>query len=99
VILTLLDNYGKSINSFVIDVLKAFTGFYLLEFRKIKAYIQALKDYIFCESQEFYHEILIKFVVGELNVLEFAQKFSDRLLADKNKPIINISRKFSNKFV
>lgn len=47
--------------------------------------IQALTDQVFWGSSKFYRETMGKFVGGELNALEFAQEFSDRLLADKEE--------------
>ena len=47
--------------------------------------MQALTDQVFWESRNFYRETLQQFVGGELNTLEFAQKFLDRLLADREK--------------
>ena len=40
-------------------------------------------DFVFWKSKEFYRETMQKFVLGELNALEFAQEFSNRLLAEK----------------
>lgn len=45
--------------------------------------MQALTDIVFWKSKEFYRETVQKFVVGEVNALEFAEEFSDRLLAEK----------------
>ena len=56
---------------------------FLWKSKKIGAYGQALTDFVFWKSKEFYRETMQKFVVGELNALEFAQEFSDRLLAEK----------------
>ena len=47
--------------------------------------MQALTDQVFWESSKFYRETMQKFVSGELNALEFAQEFSDKLLADREK--------------
>ena len=67
----------------VLDFLKVLEGFYSWESKKIYPYIQALTDQVFWGSSKFYRETMQKFVVGELNGLEFAQEFSDRLLAEK----------------
>ena len=80
---SLLGKYGKSTNPLIIDFLKVLEGFYSWESKKIGAYGQALTDVVFWKSKEFYRETMQKFVVGELNALEFAQEFSDRLLAEK----------------
>lgn len=42
-----------------------------------------MTDFVFWKSKEFYRETMQKFVVGELNALEFAKEFLDRLLAQK----------------
>ena len=47
--------------------------------------MQALTDKVFWGSSKFYRETMRKFVGGELNALEFAQEFSDRLLADREE--------------
>ena len=47
--------------------------------------MQALTDQVFWKSSTFYRETMRKFVGGELNALEFAQEFSDRLLADREE--------------
>lgn len=82
---SLLGEYGKSSNPLIIDFLKVIKGFYSGESKKISDYSQALTDFVFWNSKEFYYESMQKFVVGELNGLEFAQEFSDRLLAEKAK--------------
>jgi len=69
----------------ILDFLKVLEGFYSWESKKIQPYLQALTDQVFWASKNFYFETMQKFVSGELNTLEFAQEFSDRLLADKEK--------------
>jgi hypothetical protein len=81
--LSLVGEYGKSTNPLILDFLKVLEGFYSWESKKIGPYTQALTDFVFWKSKEFYRETMQKFVVGELNALEFAQEFSDRLLAEK----------------
>ena len=49
----------------------------------------ALNDQVFWKSSNFYRETVQKFVDGELNALEFAQQFSDQLLADSEKATLN----------
>ena len=60
-------------------------GFYSSEFKKIYPYMETLTDQVFWESSKFYRETMQKFVGGKLNALEFAEEFSDRLLADREK--------------
>lgn len=69
----------------ILDFLKVLEGFYSWEAKKIYPYIQALTDQVFWESSKFYRETMQKCVGGELNALEFAQEFSDRLLADREE--------------
>ena len=83
--LSLIGTYGKSTNPLILDFLKVLEGFYLWESKKIYPYIQALTDQVFWRSSKFYRETMQKFVGGELNALEFAQEFSDRLLADREE--------------
>ncbi len=83
--LSLRDTYGKSSNPLILDFLKVLEGFYSSESKKIYPYIQALTDQVFWESSKFYRETMRKFVGGELNALEFAQEFLDRLLADREE--------------
>ena len=47
--------------------------------------MQILTDQVFWGSSKFYRETMRKFVDGELNALEFAEAFSDKLLADREK--------------
>lgn len=75
--------YGESTNSLILDFLKVLEGFYSWESQKISPYLQALTDQVFWGSSKFYRETMQKFAGGELNALEFAQEFSDRLLADR----------------
>lgn len=81
----LRNKYGKSTNPLILDFLKGVEGVYLWESKKIYPYMQALTDQVFWGSSTFYRETMRKFVGGELNALEFAQEFSDRLLADREK--------------
>lgn len=81
--LSLVGEYGKRTNPLILDFLKVLKGFYSWESKKLVAYNQALTDFVFWKSKEFYRETMQKFVVGELSALEFAQEFSDRLLAEK----------------
>ena len=83
--LSLRGTYGKSTNPFILDFLKVLEGFYSWESKKIYPYIQALTDQVFWGSSTFYRETMRKFVNGELSALEFAQEFSDRLLADSDE--------------
>lgn len=83
--LSLRTTYGKSTNLLILDFLKVLEGFYSWESKKIYPYIQALNDQLFWGSSKFYRETMRKFVGGELNALEFAQEFSDRLLADREE--------------
>ena len=83
--LSLRGTYGKNTNPLILDFLKVLEGFYSWESKKIYPYIQALTDKVFWGSSKFYRETMWKFVGGELNVLEFAQEFSDRLLADREE--------------
>jgi hypothetical protein len=69
----------------ILDFLKVLEGFYSWESKKIYPYIQALTDQVFWGSSKFHRETMQKFVGGELNALEFAQEFSDRLLADREE--------------
>ncbi len=82
---SLRGTYGKSTNPLILDFLKVLEGFYSWESKKIYPYIQALTDQVFWGSSKFYRETMGKFVGGELNALEFAQEFSDRLLADREE--------------
>ena len=75
----------------MLDFLKVIEGFYLLESKKIHTYMQGLNDQVFWESNKFYYETIQKFIGGELNVLEFAQELSDRLLANKINVIVFLS--------
>lgn len=75
----------KSSNPLILNFLKIFEGFYLLESKKNNSYLQILTDHVFWESNEFYREMMQKFVSGKLNTLEFAEEFLDRLLADRKK--------------
>ena len=77
----------------ILDFLNILEGFYLWEAKKSRPYIQALTDQVFWESSEFYRETMQKFVGGESNALEFAQEFSDRLLADEEK-VDNLLKNF-----
>ena len=83
--LSLRSTYGKSTNPLILDFLKVLEGFYSWESKKIYPYIQVLTDQVFWGSSKFYRETMGKFVGGELNALEFAQEFSDRLLADREE--------------
>lgn len=71
----------------ILDFLKVLEEFYSWEYKKIDPYpyMQALTDQVFWRSSKFYRETIRKFVGGELNALEFAQEFSDRLLADREE--------------
>ena len=82
---SLRSTYGKSTNPFILDFLNGFEGYYSWESKKIYPYLQALTDQIFWGSSEFYRETMRKYIGGELNALEFAQEFSDRLLADREE--------------
>ena len=82
-LVSLVGKYGKSTNPLILDFLKGLDGLQSWEARKISPYSQALTDIVFWKSKKFYRETMQKFVVGELNALEFAQEFSDRLLAEK----------------
>lgn len=82
---SLRGTYGKSTNPLILDFLKVLEGFYSWESKKIYPYMQALTDQVFWGSSKFYRETMRKFVGGELNALEFAQEFSDRLLADREE--------------
>ena len=81
----LVNEYGESDNSLILEFLKVVEGFYKRDSKTVIAYNQALQDFIFWQSKEFYRETMQKFVVGELNALEFAEEFSDRLLAEQVK--------------
>ena len=85
--LSLRGTYGKSTNPLILDFLKVLEEFYSWEYKKIDPYpyMQALTDQVFWRSSKFYRETIRKFVGGELNALEFAQEFSDRLLADREE--------------
>ena len=83
--ISLKSTYGQSTNPLILDFLNVLEGVYSWEFNRISPYTQALKDQVFWGSSTFYRETMRKFVDGELNALEFAQEFSDRLLADKQK--------------
>ena len=83
--LSLRKTYGESTNPLILNFLKVIEGFYLWESKKIHPYLQALTDQVFWKSSKFYRETMRKFVSGELNALEFAEEFSDRLLADREK--------------
>ena len=83
--LSLRSTYGKSTNLLILDFLKVLEGFYSWEYKRIYPYIQALTDQVFWNSSKFYRETMRKFVGGELNALEFAQEFSDRLLVDREE--------------
>jgi len=83
--ISLTGKYGESTNPLILDFLKALERLYSSEFNKIYPYTRALNDQVFWGSSKFYRETMRKFVSGELNALEFAQEFSDRLLADKQK--------------
>ena len=52
---------------------------------KISRLYPEFEGYRFLEVKKIYRQTMQKFVVGELNGLEFAQKFSDRFLADKKE--------------
>ena len=82
---SLRSTYGKSTNPLILDFLKVLEGFYSWESKKNYPYIRTLTDQVFWGSSKFYRETMRKFVGGELNALEFAQEFSDRLLADREK--------------
>ena len=82
---SLRSKYGKNTNPWIVDFLNVVDGLYSWEAKKIFPYSQALTDQVFWESSQFYRETMRKFVDGELNALEFAQEFSDRLLADREK--------------
>ena len=82
---SLKSRYGKSINPLILDFLNVLEIFYSWESKKIYPYIRSLTDQVFWKSSKFYRETMREFVNGELNVLEFAEKFSDHLLADKEK--------------
>ena len=81
----LLDKDQKTTNPLILGLVKVIKTFYSWESDKISPYLQALKDQVFWESSKFYRETMQKFVDGKLNALEFAQEFSDRLLADREK--------------
>lgn len=85
--LSLRGTYGKSTNPLILDFLKVLEEFYSWEYKKIDPYpyMQALTDQVFWRSSKFYRETIRKFVGGELNALEFAQEFSDRLLSDREE--------------
>jgi len=79
----LVDEYENNKNPLITDFLKVLTSFYLGESKKVNAYRQALTDSVFWKSRKFYRETMQKFVTAELSSLEFAEEFSDRLLAQK----------------
>lgn len=79
----LVNKHGKSNNSLILDFLRVLGGIYSWESRKVAGYMQALKDSVYWESREFYRKTMIQFVDGELNALEFARIFYDRLLNEK----------------
>jgi len=68
-----------------------------LQLEKIAPYVQSLTDHVFWKSSKFYRETMQKFVSGKLNALEFAQEFSDRLLADREKGD-NLTKNFRHIF-
>ena len=77
--------YGKSNNPLILNFLNVLEGLYTWESKTIYPYTQALTDQVFWGSSQFYRETMRKFVGGKLNALEFAQEFSDRLLADRER--------------
>lgn len=83
--LSLRDTYRENTNPLILDFLKVLEGLYSWESKKICPCLQALTDQVFWGSNKFYRETMRKFVGGELNTLEFAQEFSDRLLADREE--------------
>ena len=82
---SLVHEYGNSTNPLILDFIKVLGGFYSWESKKIGPYHQALNDFVFWKSRNFYRETMQKLVVDELNALEFAQEFSDKLRAEKAK--------------
>lgn len=75
----------RSTNPLILHFVTVLEGLYSWESKKVGPYLLALQDQVFWGSSQFYRETMQKFVGGELNALEFAQEFSDRLLADKEK--------------
>ena len=77
--------YNRSTNPLIVNFIETIEDLYLQESTKINPYIQALTNQVFWQSLNFYREMMQKFVGGELNVSEFAQKFSDQLFLDNDK--------------
>lgn len=82
---SLRSKYGKNNNPLIVGFLKVLEGLYVSESHKSYFYLQALTDQVFWKSSNFYRETMRKFVGGELNALEFAQEFSDRLLKEREE--------------
>lgn len=83
--LSLRGTSEKTSNSLVLNFVTILEGLETWESHRIQPYLSALDDEIFWKSSNFYRATMQKFVDGELNALEFAEEFSDRLLADREK--------------
>ena len=85
-VVSLRGTYGKSTNPLILSFLKVLEEFYSWESRKNYPYIRALTDQVFWRrSGNFYRQAMLKLIDGEFNALEFAEEFSDRLLADRKQ--------------